>query len=153
MVRSSAAALGLAGALAAGVLPGCAMVVTKPADLAREPDGVRVYPPKVCLLVDAGANNTVIAYFPDPARAYDVKPVTVLARHEFKIEVEEGRLTSLTSNQDTTFFLSLLREARLAAKAAGLGVSASAPLKGTFGFPDGVHCMRDDGTFASANGP
>ena len=106
MVRSSCAALGLAGALVAGVLSGCAMVVTKPADLAREPDGVRVYPPKVCLLVDAGANNTVIAYFPDPARAYDVKPL--LARHEFKIEVEEGQLKSLTSNQDTTFFLSLL---------------------------------------------
>ena len=146
-------ALRIAGALVAGLLSGCAMVVTKPADLAREPDGIRVYPPKVCLLVDVAANSTVIAYFPDPARAYDVKPVTVLARHEFKIEVEEGQLKALTSNQDTTFFLSLLREARLAAKAAGVGVSASAPLKGSFGFPDGVHCMRDDGTFARASGP
>jgi hypothetical protein len=129
------------------------MVVTKPADLARAPDGIRVYPPKVCLLVDSATSTTVIAYFPDVARAYDVKPVAVLARHEFKLEIEEGQVKALTSNQDTTFFLSLLREARLAAKAAGVGVSASAPLKGSFGFSDGVHCMRDDGSFARATGP
>jgi hypothetical protein len=129
------------------------MVVTKPADLARAPDGIRVYPPQVCLLVDVAANTTVIAYLPDPTRAYDVKPVTVLARQEFKIEVEEGQVKALTSNQDTLAFLSLLREARLAAKAAGLGVSASAPLKGSFGFSDGVHCMRDDGSFQSSSAP
>ena len=152
MVRSPAARA-IAGILAAGLGSGCAMVVTKPADLARAPDGIRVYPPRVCLLVDNAASTTVIAYFPDLARAYDVKPVAVLARHEFKLEIEEGQVQALTSNQDTTFFLSLLREARLAAKAAGVGVSASAPLEGSFGFSDGVHCMRDDGSFARATGP
>ncbi len=140
--------LGVVGTLVASLGAGCASVVTKEADLDGAPDGIRVYPTKVCLLVDVAANTTVIAYFPDPARAYDVKPLTILARQDFKIEVEEGQLKSLTSNQDTIGFLSLLREARLAAKAAGVGVSASAPLKGSFGFSDGVHCMRDDGSFA-----
>jgi len=152
-VLRSPVVLGIAGILAAGLASGCAMVVTKPADLARAPDGIRVYPPRVCLLVDNAASTTVIAYFPDLARAYDVKPVAVLARHEFKLEIEEGQVKALTSSQDTTFFPSLLREARLAAKAAGVGVSASAPLKGSFGFSDGVHCMRDDGSFARAAGP
>jgi hypothetical protein len=144
-------ALALAAVLEAGLGSGCATVVTRPADLARAPDGIRVYPPKVCLLVDASSETTVIAYFPDPARAYDVKPRTFLARQEFRIELEAGQLASLTANQDTTFFPSLFREARLAAKAAGVGVAASAPMKGTFGLSEGVHCMRDDGGFEGAS--
>ena len=141
----------LAVALATGLL-GCATIWTKKADLAAAPEGVRVYPPKLCILVDAkvnsGEGSTIIAYVPDFSRAYDVKPVTVLAKQDFKLELEEGQVKALTSNQDTTAFLEFLKEAaQLAAKAAGAGVSASAPAKGTFGFSAGVHCMKDDGTF------
>ena len=140
---------GIALALAAVGGLGCATLVTRPADLARAPDGVRVYPPKVCLLVDKRANATVIATFPDLARAYDVKPVTVLARQEFKLELEGGQLVALAADQDTQAFPRVLSEAaQAAAGAAGAGVSASAALQGTFGFDDGVHCLRDDGSFA-----
>ena len=137
-----------AAALLAALWAGCATVETKPADLDAAPDGIRVYPPKVCLLVDSAANTTVIAYFPDFARAYDVKPRTWLARQELRIEVEAGQLESFMSSQDTTAFPSLLAEAAEVAAAAGAGVSAGAPLKGSFGFSDGVHCMGDDGRFA-----
>lgn len=128
---------------------GCATVVTREADPATAPDGIRVYPPKVCLLVDTRANATVIAIFPDLARAYDVRPRTILAKQDLRLELEEGRLTSLTANQDTQAFPRLVTEAaQLVAGALGAGVSAPAALEGTFGFDDGVHCMADDGSFA-----
>ena len=140
---------GIGMALAAVGVAGCATIVTREADLARAPDGIRVYPPKVCLLVDTGANATVIATFPDLARAYDVKPLTILARQDWKLELEGGQLTALAANQDTSAFPRFLTEAaQVAAGAAGAGVSASGALEGTFGFDDGVHCMRDDGSFA-----
>jgi hypothetical protein len=136
-----------------GSLSACATIVTRDAKLDRAPKGVRVYPPQVCLLVDKAANQgegaTIITYLPDLDRAYDVRPLTILAKQDFKIELDEGQLKTLTSNQDTTAFLAFMRDAaQLAAKAAGLGVSASAPLKGSFGFTSGVHCLRHDGTFA-----
>jgi len=107
-----------------------------------------VFPPKVCLLVDTRANVTVIATFPDLARGYDLRPVTVLAKQDWRVELDAGMLTSLTANQDTQAFPRFVTEAaRLAAGAAGAGVSSSGALKGTFGFDDGVHCMRDDGSF------
>jgi len=140
---------GIGMALAALGVAGCATIVTREADLAKAPHGIRVYPPKVCLLVDTGANATVIATFPDLARAYDVKPLTVLARQDFKLELEGGQVTALAANQDTQAFPRFVTEAaQVAAGAAGAGVSASAAMKGTFGFADGVHCMRDDGSFA-----
>lgn len=138
--------------LAALLSSGCATILTEKADLARKPNGVRVYPPQVCLLVDAEANTGegawVIAYLPDLDRAYDVRPLTILAKQEFKIELDEGQLKALSASQDTTAFLTFLSEsAQLAAKAAGIGVSASTPARGTLGLPSGIHCLRDDGTF------
>ncbi len=140
-------------ALLALALSGCATIVTREADLSKAPKGVRIYPPRVCLLVDTAANSgegaTIITYLPDLDRAYDIRPLTVLAKQDFKVELDEGQLKTLTSTQDTTAFLTFMREAaQLAAKGAGLGVSASAPLKGKFGFASGVHCLRDDGTFS-----
>jgi hypothetical protein len=135
-------------ALAVGPVA-CATIVTRKADLGSAPDGIRVYPPKVCLLVDGAANSSVLATFPDLARAYDVKPLTVLAKQDWKLELEAGQLTALTANQDSSAFPRFVTEAaQLAAGAAGAGISASAAFKGTFGFADGVHCMRDDGSFA-----
>jgi hypothetical protein len=141
--------IGIAMALVAVGMAGCASIVTRKADLESAPDGVRVYPPKVCLLVDGAANSTVFASLPDLARAYDVKPLTVLAKQDWKLELEAGQLTALTANQDTSAFPRFVTDAaQLAAGAAGAGVSASGAFKGTFGFSDGVHCMRDDGSFA-----
>jgi len=139
---------GIFASLTLACAPGCATLVTREADLAKAPDGIRIYPPKVCLLVDTGANATVIATFPDLSRAYDVKPLTVLAKQELKLELDGGRLASFAASQDTTAFPRLLTEAAaLAAGAAGAGVAASGALEGTFGFDDGVHCLRDDGRF------
>ena len=141
--------LGIAVALALIGAAGCATLVTREADLAKAPDGIRVYPPKICLLVDGGANATVIASFPDVARAYDVKPLTVLARQDLRLELDAGQLTAFSATQDTQAFPRFLTEAaQVAVGAAGAGISASGAFEGTFGFDDGVHCMRDDGSFA-----
>ena len=135
-------------AVAAVVGAGCATVETELARLPEAPRGVRVYPPRVCLFVDQAEKKTTIAYLPDYRRAYDVKPLTIFAKHDFRMEVEEGQLKSLQSSQDTTAFLSFVKEAgTLAAKAAGVGLSSQV-MNGTFGFATGVHCMADDGTFA-----
>jgi len=133
--------------LSSGLLAGCASVVTHKANLAEPPDGVRVYPPKVYLMVDTVEKKTTLAYLPDYGRAYDVKPVTILAKQDFKIELDEGQLKTLTSNQDTTTLLSFLKEsAALAAKAAGAGVSSTV-INGTFGLESGIYLLDDDGAF------
>lgn len=134
--------------VAAALGAGCATVETELAKLPEAPKGVRVYPPRVCLLVDAAEKKSVLAYLPDYRRAYDVKPLTIFAKHDFKVELEEGQLKTLQSNQDTTAFLTFMKDAgTLAAKAAGVGLSSQV-ISGTFGFDTGVHCMKDDGTFA-----
>jgi hypothetical protein len=118
--------------------------------LNKAPNGVRVYPPKVYLLVDTNEKKTTLAYLPDYSRAYDVKPLTVLAKQDFKIEVEEGQVKSLASNQDTTAFLTFMKEAAtLAAKAAGAAVSSSV-INGTFGLQSGIYWLNDQGVFAPA---
>ncbi len=126
-------------------LTGCSTFATKKADLSQAPDGVRIYPPRVCLFVDETEKRSTLAYLPDYRRAYDIKPITVVAKQDFKVELEEGQLKVLTSNQDTTALLTFIKEAgTLAAKAAGVGVSAQV-LNGTFGFKSGIYCMNDEG--------
>lgn len=141
---------GLLLGIAANVLwtpLGCAGFVVRAANLQEAPRGVRIFPPRVCLFVDGGEQKTTLAYLPDFRRAYDVRPITILAKQDFKIELDEGQLKALTSNQDPTSFVSLLKEgATLTAKAAGVGVSAQV-LSGTFNLATGVHCMGDDGEF------
>jgi hypothetical protein len=129
-------------------LCGCSTFLVTKADRAKAPKGVRLYEPRVCLFVDQGEKKSTLAYLPDYTRGYDVKPLTILAKQDFKIEAEEAQLKSLTSNQDTTAFLSFLKEAAaMAAKAAAGGGVSSQVLNGTFGFSSGVHCMNDVGTF------
>lgn len=136
-----------ASLLAAALASGCATVVTSKADLNRPPEGVRIYPPLVVLLVDAAEKKTTIAYLPDYSRAYDVKPRTLLAKQEFKIETDEGQLKSLTATQDTTAILSFIKEnAALAAKAAGVAASSSV-INGSFGLESGIYRLGDDGVF------
>ncbi|MDI1279425.1 hypothetical protein [Methylobacter sp.] len=134
-------------AIFVGLFSGCATVVTNDADLAKTPNGVRIYPPKVYLMVDTTEKKTTLAYLPDYSRAYDVKPLTILAKQDFKIEVEEGQLKSLASNQDTTAILSFVKEAAtLAAKAAGVAVSSTV-INGTFGLDSGIYQLSDEGVF------
>ena len=127
---------------------GCATIVTeKVEDLNTRPNGVRVYQPRVYLLVDQGAGQTTLVYAPDFRRAYDVKPLTVFAKQDFKIEIEEGQLKALTSDQDTIAILNFFTSgAQLGAKAAGVGVS-SVIIKGTFGLDTGIWVLNDKGSF------
>jgi uncharacterized protein YceK len=134
-------------AMVAAVATGCATVVTKKANLNEAPKGVRIYPPKVYLLVDTAEKKTTIAYLPDYSRAYDLKPLTIFAKQDFKIETDEGQLKALTTNQDTTAMLTFLKEAAaLAAKSAGVAVSSTV-INGTFGLESGIYQLGDDGVF------
>lgn len=132
--------------IAVSIMSSCTMLETSDADLNKKPDGVRIYPPKAYLLV--GEEESYLTYAPNYERAYDVKPVTIFAKHDFKVELDEGgQLKSLTSNQDTTAFLSFLQGAgELGTKAAGLGVSAQ-NFDSNFGLPRGIYVMGDDGVF------
>ena len=98
-------------------------------------------------MVDTDENKTTLAYLPDYSRAYDVLPVTIFAKQDFKVEMDEGQLKTLTSNEDTTAFLTFLQQAgTLAAKAAGVAVSSTV-INGTFGLDSGIYRLEDDGVF------
>lgn len=126
---------------------GCTSIETKAANLTEKPDGIRVYPSKVYLLVDKEKSKSVIMYAPDYKRAYDIKPTSVFAKHDFSIDIDEGQVKKITSNQDGTAFLTFFEGAvTTAAKAAGVAVSAS-PIEGNFGLDSGIYQLQDDGRF------
>jgi hypothetical protein len=129
---------------------GCAMVKVYPASPGDKPKGARVYPPKVYLMVDENVSELVT--LPDLCRPYDLAPLTIVAKQDFKVEVSEGQLEAFTANQDTTAFPSFLSDAaELAAKSAGAGVS-SKKLAGNFGLAEGIYEFADDGTLKLLNG-
>lgn len=140
----------LAFLLAALASTGCAMVQVYPARPGDAPKGARVYPPKIYLLVDTTTSELVT--IPDLCRPYDLVPLTILAKQEFKVEADGGMLKSLTANQDTTAFLTFLAgAAELAAKAAGTGVSHE-KLAGTFGLAKGVYEFAENGGLRVVDG-
>jgi hypothetical protein len=140
----------------APVLFGCATISTSPGT-GPVPRGIRIYPPRILLLVDGeydgGKGRSTLLVLPNLAEAYDVLPVTVLARNEFRIDVEDGMLKSLQSGQDTTAPIALLKSAgETAARAAGVGVSAR-DFEGSYGLPTGVYLLKPDGTLAAVPAP
>lgn len=138
---------GIILAFLGSVIAGCATFVTEKANLDKKPDGVRIYPPKVFLLVDTGEKKSTILYAPDYERAYDMKPITFLAKQDFTVNVEDGMLKSLTSNQDSTAILTFIKgAAEMGAKAAGLPVSSTV-IDGTFGLDSGMYLLHHDGIF------
>jgi hypothetical protein len=144
---------GLAVLLLACVIASCATLRTYRADLSDKPRGVRIYPPKVYLLVDTDKERSHLIYLPDFERAYDVLPVAVLAEHQFAVEVDGGLLRSLTSKQDPTAFLTFVKEAAtVGAGAAGVPVSKET-FEGTFGLASGIYILTDDGKFEPIQGP
>lgn len=131
------------------LLSGCATIVTETANLSEKPDGVRVFPQIILLAVDEDAKESTIFSLPDSSRAYDIKPLTILAKHEFNIKLNEnGGLSELTSNQDTTAILTFLKDvADVAAKSASSGLVSSQSIKGTFGLKTGMYKLADSGKF------
>ena len=110
-----------------------------------------VYPPRVYLLVDSrfgeGKGLTTLLTLPNYAEAYDIRPVTVFSRNDFRIQVEDGMMKSLQSDQDTTAALALFKTAGVAAaSAAGVGVSAR-DFEGSYGLETGIYILQPDGTF------
>ena len=123
------------------LLAGCTMIKTSKAQLDKPPRGVRVYPPAVYLFVDkARGSQYVVA--PDYSRAYDVRPITVFAKQDFDVTLNDGVLGKYSGGQDTTGPLSFLqRGTELGARAAGVSVS-QVSLPGNFGFPDGIYKLN-----------
>lgn len=136
------------------VVTGCTSIdVSRATDLDAEPAGLRVYSPKVYLFVDGKQNRSAIAVLPDYTRAYDLKPVTILAEQQFKAELRDGVLTSMSILQDNTAFLDFLNEAgETGARAAGLPVSSTF-LHGSFGLADGIYTLDDGGNFVRTHSP
>jgi hypothetical protein len=140
--------------LCALAMAGCAVLHTSEVtDLSRAPDGVRIYAPRVFLLVDAVKAKSTILVAPNFRRAYDVKPITVFAKQEVTLELDEGMLKKLSASQDTTAFLTFVKgAAEVATKAAGLPVSQNT-VDGSFGLPSGVYEFTDDGKLVAVPGP
>lgn len=72
--------------------------------------GVKIYPQKVYLFVDANANSSRILTLPDIKNGYDVKPWSFLSKHDFTMKVTEGQVSEITSNQDSSTALALLQK-------------------------------------------
>jgi hypothetical protein len=140
----------LALLLTLGTTSGCAMLrITAAGDPGSTPNGVRVYAPRTYVLVDgsvAPSSQTTIVTLPDLCRGYDVRPWTIFSKQDFKIELDDGhQMKTLTANQDTTAFLTFMKEAAsLAAKASGLPVGTQT-INGTFGLANGVYVFTDRG--------
>jgi hypothetical protein len=133
------------------VLLGCATIRTTPVrNLSDPPEGVRVYPPKIYLLVDNEQHQSTIALLPDYEHAYDIRPLTVFAKNNVSIETDDGQIKKFSDDQDTSGFLTFLYQAgQAAARGAGLPVSTQV-IKGTFGLPDGIYTIGERGAFVSA---
>lgn len=132
-----------AALLAPCVLAGCSTVRVHAAAPSDEPEGIRVYPPKIYLLV--GSGESALLTVPDLCRPYDVKPLTVLSRQDFHLSTDQGLVSELHASQDTTAFLAFLREAgELTAKGFGVGVSRET-VDSDFGLPHGAYELTDRG--------
>lgn len=133
---------------------GCAGITTYPAR-PNEPHGIRVYPQKIYLLVDKEKNASQLISLPDIKNAYDIKPWSILSKHDFTIKIEEAQVKDLTSNQDSSAALSLLQKiVDLAAKAAEKAMEqgegravADVKFGSSLGFDTGIYELSETGIF------
>jgi hypothetical protein len=135
------------------VANGCAGISTYPAR-SNDPQGIRVYPQKIYLFVDHEKKESKIISLPDIKSAYDIKPWSFLAKHDFKITITDAQVQELTSNQDSSAALSLLQKivelAETAAKGEVIpGGKASALIDFTsdFGLDSGIYELDENGVF------
>jgi hypothetical protein len=127
---------------------GCATIITTKANPNENPNGIRVFPPRVYLFVDKEKEKSQLIYLPDYGRAYDIKPLTFLAKQDLTVEFGEGgQVAKFTANQDTTAIIELLkRAAELAAKGLGVPV-AKEVIQSNLGLESGIYRLEDDGTW------
>lgn len=133
------------------ITSGCSkLVITQVGpDLDKEPNGIRVYPPRVLLFV--GEKYSMIHYVPDYKRAYDVKPFTFFANQDFNIDVVNGRIQSLTSNQDSLFTYSILSPLEKEIGKAPITHGEMIQIEGTFGLAPGIYELQQTGEFKKIN--
>ena len=130
------------------VFSGCATIVTHNADLEKHPKGIRVYPPRVYLMIET--DKAFLVFLPDYQNAYDIKPRTIIAKNKFSITIKNGQITSLTSDVDTTAVVDLLKELVSTAGEVAKGISMKGVQEvptGMFNLPYGIYRLNDDGTF------
>ncbi|MBU4234037.1 MAG: hypothetical protein L6277_02050 [Desulfobacterales bacterium] len=100
----------------------CSTLVISKAVADKEPNGIRVYPPKIYLIIyekqellKTSTDKIVTQKFikimtlPDMTKGYDIKPVSFLARNNFEISLSDGQLTNLKADLDTTAIINLLK--------------------------------------------
>jgi hypothetical protein len=139
------------------VVSGCAGISTYPAQ-SKDPQGIRVYPQRIYLLVDKEKNVSKIISLPDMKSAYDVKPWSFLSKHDFNIKIEDAQVKDLTSNQDSSAALSLLQKiVEVAAEAAKGGITtggkavALIDFASSFGLESGIYELDEAGVFKLAS--
>ena len=139
---------------------GCAGISTRPATPSQA-NGIRIYPQKIYLLVDEEKSFSKFISLPDIKNAYDVKPWSVLSKHDFTIKIEEAQVKELTSNQDSSAALSLLQKivetAADVAKAAAQGATgtgkavAQIDIPSSLGLTTGIYELSETGIFKKVN--
>ncbi len=132
------------------LLSGCSTILSERADLSKTANGIRIFPPKIYFFVNNEKKITQIYILPDPTNAYDIKPLTILAKQEFTLELNEGMLSKLIANQDTTAFIELIKLAATKdAKQSSVpaaGALTQNSIDGTFGLSDGIYVFSERGT-------
>ena len=120
---------------------------------ASDPDyhGIRLYQPRVYLFVSE--KESELHTLPDLERAYDVKPWAFMAKHDFKLQLTDGVVTSLEADQDSTAGLALIQKlAELGAAAAtGAKATEAVAFNTNFGLPPGIYRIDDHGVFQLVN--
>jgi len=131
---------------------GCSTISTKKAEITKDPKGIRVFPQRVYIFVDAEQKRSVVHFFPDHKNAYDIKPIAFLSKNKFEISLgEAGHITSLKSELDATDFIDFLEKAaEEAAKVEGSAVSAR-ETEATYGLKSGIYRLDDDGILRSVS--
>jgi hypothetical protein len=114
------------------VLSACTGVNAVPVGPTSEESGLRI--PSVKPLLVVGAQVQVILV-PNFNRAYALRVWAFLAKHDLEAQFQNGMLSSITSNQDSTAvpvaFLAALGQAAQAAKTSLLGAFAGQATGGT----------------------
>lgn len=89
-------------------LYGCANVTAIPVNSNSEVSGIRIYDVKP-LLVISGSNTSLIMV-PNYNRAYALSFSSFLAKHDFEADFQNGFISKIKSNQDTTAIAEALIE-------------------------------------------
>jgi hypothetical protein len=98
----------LIAALFGSFLSACAYVTAVPVGKDSPVEGIRIYDMKPLLVVTG--NQVTVQLVPNPNKAYALRFGSFLAKHHFKADFNGGFLTKIDSEQDSTEFISFLKD-------------------------------------------